>query len=98
MSSALNRLDRAADFFNRFHALDPFPDSVLVLAIQPLGVVGADVYRAGEYARPLEMRGVEVRMADYNSFQAALAVDEVDSRLVDKRDEIPEHISLIRLQ
>ena len=44
------------------------------------------------------MRGVEVRMADHNRRQPALLVDEINSSLVEKRNQVPENISVRRLE
>ncbi len=43
------------------------------------------------------MRGVEVRMTDHNRLEPALLVDEVDGRLVNVCDQVPENVSGIGL-
>jgi hypothetical protein len=96
--ATLYRRHGSTDFVDSLHTLNPLPHSAIVRAAQPRRVVASQVHGTAEDARPLEVRGVEVRVADYDGFEAAFAGYEVDRRLVDESNEIPEYISLWRLQ
>lgn len=95
--SALNRRHLPSYLLDLLYALHPLPDPLVLFAIQPLRIVFGKVYRAFEYPGPFEMRGVEVGVADDYGFQSALFVDEIHSRLVDEGDDVPEDVSLARL-
>jgi hypothetical protein len=39
------------------------------------------------------MRGIEMRMADHYCFQSSFTLDEINSLLVNVRDQVPEHVA-----
>tara|TARA_R110002003_G_scaffold589_7_gene20599 strand:- start:7491 stop:7811 length:321 start_codon:yes stop_codon:yes gene_type:complete len=94
MPPTLNRPHLILHLGNPLRARKPLPHALFVLAIHPLGVIAAQVYGTLEDARPLEMRGVEVRVRDDDGLEPALAVDKLDGRGVDEGDEIPEDVSV----
>jgi hypothetical protein len=97
MASTLNRPHLILYLGNPLRACKPLPHALFILAIHPLGVIAAQVNGTLEDARPLEMRGVEVRVRNDNGLEPALVVNKLDGRGVDEGDEIPEDVSVCSL-
>lgn len=98
MPATLYHLDLTRHLFNLRNAPDQLPHPSLILAIQPFRIVLADVHRAPEYVCPLQMRSIEVRMADDDGLQPAFSVNKVNGIRVQQSDTVPEHIALGRLE
>jgi hypothetical protein len=96
--TALYRRHGSTHFLDRLHTLNPLPHSAIVRAGQPRCVVGSQVHGTPKDARPFEVRGVEVRVANYDGGEAAFAVYEVDGGCVDECDKVPQDVPLGRLE
>src|SRR5690242_11361005 len=81
----------------RQHLLCPperLPYPLLILAVHPLCVISRYIHWTPKLRSPLEMGRVEVRVADHNSLQSALAVDELHSLVIQEGDQVPENIAM----
>lgn len=85
----------------RNHLLRPFekpPNALAVVSAEPRRIIPRDEHGTPELPRPLQMRGVKMRMADHNRLQPALLVDKINSCLVEKRNQVPENVAMGRLE
>lgn len=69
MAAALDHLNLTTHLFNWRYTLHKLPHTLLILAVKPLRVVLACVHWTPECICPLEVRGVEVRVANYNCLE-----------------------------
>jgi hypothetical protein len=97
MASTLNHR-HALNFLNLRRAGDEFPHPILIRAIQPHLVVFTHVHRTPKHICPIEMRGVEMRVGDDNSFQSTFFLDKFNRLIVEKSHTVPEYISTLCLQ
>jgi hypothetical protein len=98
MASALNRLDRSTNFFYLLNTLNPLPHSLFIFPAQPILVVFAHVHGTLELGRPVEVRGVVVRMADDDGFETTFGMNKVNRIIVEERNEIPKYIAITCLK
>lgn len=82
---------------NLLRSLDPLPRPMFIFAIQPLLILLTQIHRTLEHPRPLQMRSIEMRMADHNSLQASFRLDELNRLVIKESNSIPEYVSGIRL-
>lgn len=81
----------------RQHLLCPperLPHPLLILAVHPLCVISRYIHWTPKLRSPLEMGRVEVRVANHNSLQSALAVDELHSLVIKEGNQVPEDITM----
>ena len=78
--------------------LEKLPYTLTVFPVKPLRIVGCDIHRTPKPCRPLQMRRVEMRMANHNRLQPAFLINKIHSSLVEKGDKVPEHVAVGRLQ
>lgn len=68
-----------------------------IIRVHPFLILVRQVHRAVKLLGPLEMSRIEVGMRNGNSFQTATLVDEVNGRLVEQADAVPEDVSMLGL-
>jgi len=76
-----------------FLCVNEDPSMLDVFRIQPLLVLAGQIDWTIELVRPHKMRGVEMRMRDCNSLEAAAGLDEVNRLLVDVADTVPQDVT-----
>lgn len=81
-----------------FRSPKQLPNARTVFPAKPRRITSRHVHRAPELRRPLQMRSVEVRMANHNRLQPALLINKINSRLIEKGDQVPENVAMGRLE
>lgn len=73
---------------------DEFTKTLRIGALAPFFVFLSDVDRTLELSRPLQMRGVVMRMRNHDRLKPAFLCDEVLGSLVEERDAIPQYVAI----
>lgn len=79
----------------KFHLFSLPQDLPRARSHDPLAVLGWQIYLTTECLSPIQRSRVVVRMGYHNGFNSAKFINRADGLVVDIRDTIPKHISLV---
>lgn len=85
----------------RKYFLCPFeesPNARTVFPAKPLRIIRRHVHGTPKPTCPLQMRSIKMRMANHNRAQPALLINKINSRFINKRNQVPENVSMGRLE
>ena len=93
MAPTLHHLSLASNLFNISNPLDQLSHPILIFTIQPYFIIPVHINRTPKHTRPLQMRRIEMRVANDNRLQAPFFLDEINRFRIQESDAVPKDVS-----